>query len=90
MACACVHIYLFILFYILTTFQIINCLHEYELGTEVTTPFTGDRYESIYQAMVGLIEELEKHAYHGAKLEKLLEKIATDGQCVKFMKLFTT
>ena len=74
--------------FLLTMFQIVNCLNEWELGYEVRTPFTGDRYESVHKAMVSLIGELEKHDYHGAKLENLLKKVATDGGSVLFLPPF--
>jgi hypothetical protein len=51
-------------------------------------PFCGDRYESIYQAMVSLMDELEKNAYHGAKLKALLKEIATDGRLVDLITPF--
>ena len=68
--------------FLLTMFQIINCLNEWELGYQVMIPFTGDRYDSVHKAMVSLIDELEQHDYHGAKLKRLLKKIATDGWSV--------
>ena len=46
----------------------------------VKAPFTGDRYYSIHQAMVSLIDGVEEHEYHGAKLNKLLQRIAIEGE----------
>lgn len=46
-------------------------------------PFTGDRYESVHQAMVTLIDNVEHHDYHGKKLQILLKKIATEGRSVE-------
>ena len=43
-------------------------------------PFTGERYESVQQAMVSLIEQLERHEYHGPKFKKLCKRIATDSR----------
>jgi hypothetical protein len=63
--------------------QIVNCLHEWELGYEVKIPFSGDRYESVHQAFINLIDRTESHEYHGVKLRALLKKIA-DGQSVFF------
>jgi hypothetical protein len=50
----------------------------------VKIPFTGDRYESVYEAMLVLIDEIEGNDYHGAKLKVLLQSIASDGQSVEF------
>lgn len=44
-------------------------------------PFTGDRYESIHQIFIELMNDIEKDEYHGVKLKALLKKIA-DGQSV--------
>ena len=38
--------------------------------------------------MIGLIEKMEDHDYHGEKLKELLQNIATDGQLVKFLTSF--
>lgn len=47
-------------------------------------PFTGDRYESVHHAFLDLINELELHEYHGAKLKVLLKRFATDGRSANF------
>jgi hypothetical protein len=60
-------------------------LNEWEHGYEITTAFTGDRYESVYEAMLSLIDKLEEDDYHGAKLEVLLKNIALDGRSVEFL-----
>jgi hypothetical protein len=49
----------------------------------VKIPFTGDRYESVHQAMLSLIDDVEHHEYHGKKLKTLLKKIATEGRSVE-------
>jgi hypothetical protein len=64
--------------------QIVNCFNEWELGYEVKTAFTGERYESVHQAFIGLIGELEADEYHGTKLKVLLKNIAMDGRSVDF------
>jgi hypothetical protein len=40
-------------------------------------PFTGEQYESVHQAMMALMDELEHVEYHGAKFKTFLRKIAT-------------
>ena len=70
-------------------FQIVNCLQEWEQGYEVKIPFTGDQYESVHQAMISLIDTVEKHGYHGPKLETLLKRIATEGRSVKTFSIFS-
>ncbi|KAF8224532.1 hypothetical protein L208DRAFT_479768 [Tricholoma matsutake] len=52
---------------------IVNSLSEWVQGYEVKIPLTGDQYESVYEAMLTLIEGND---YHGAKLEALLRRIA--------------
>ena len=64
--------------------QIVNCLNEWVLGYEVKIPFAGDRYESVYKAMLTLIDEIDVNEYHGAKLEALPQCIASDGWLVAF------
>jgi hypothetical protein len=49
----------------------------------VKIPFTGDRYESVHQAMLSLIDDVEHHEYHGKKLKTLLKKIPTEGRSVE-------
>jgi hypothetical protein len=63
-------------FFLLTIFQIVNCLHEWTLGHLVKTPFTGDWYKSIYKAIICLIDKIEEHNYHGDKLKELLKGVA--------------
>jgi hypothetical protein len=43
-------------------------------------PFTGEQYESVHQAMMVLMDELEHHEYHGPKFKKLLQKIPMDAR----------
>lgn len=45
-------------------------------------PFTGDRYESVHQKMVSLIDHLEENEYHGRKLKLFLKKVAVEGRSV--------
>jgi hypothetical protein len=62
--------------------QIVNCLEEWRTGTHIKIPFTGDRYDSVYQDMMSLICAVEEDNYHGQKLRKLLASIASDGRYV--------
>jgi uncharacterized protein DUF6532 len=64
--------------------QIVNCLEEWQTGAHILIPFSGDRYESVYQDMVSLIDTAAENAYHGKKLNKLLMFIASDGRYVTF------
>jgi hypothetical protein len=82
MACACVSFLIIYLIFIHYFRQIVNCLNEWELGYEVKIAFSGDRYESVHQAFMDLIDELESNEYHGAKLRALLKRIATDSRSV--------
>lgn len=82
MVCTCVSVFLTATticerFFFL---QIVNCLEEWQTGAHIKIPFSGDRYESVYQDMSSLINSTEEHAYHGRKLRKLLASIANDGR----------
>jgi Domain of unknown function (DUF6532) len=85
MVCACVsnHLPVQLLHLSLITIsllQIVNCLEEWQTGTHVKIPFSGDRYETVYKEMGSLIQTIEDNAYHGRKLRNQLSAIATDGQ----------
>ena len=54
----------------------------------VKTVFIGDRYESIYDAMISLIDKIEDNDYHGHKLKALLKGVAKDGRLVGFPTRF--
>lgn len=71
---------LFIYYY--SPLQIVNCLHEWSLGHLTKTAFIGNRYESVYEAMICLIEKIEENDYHGDKLQALLKGVAKDGRLV--------
>lgn len=79
-----VYVYIYCLSYVLSFcsphFKIVNCLHEWKLGFRSGVPFTGEQYESVHQAMIDLMNELERHNYHGPKFKKLLREIATDAK----------
>lgn len=85
MVCACVshHLPVQLLHLSMITtslLQIVNCLEEWQTGTLVKIPFSGDRYETVYKDMVSLIKTIEDNPYHGRKLRSQLSAIATDGQ----------
>ncbi|KAF8811157.1 hypothetical protein BYT27DRAFT_7208610 [Phlegmacium glaucopus] len=65
---------------------IVNCLEEWETGVFRATPFTGARYEAVYEAMMELIAHVKKDDYHGRKLRRLLKHIASGG-CVNSRRL---
>ena len=65
--------------------QITNCLEEWQSGSQIKIPFSGDRYEAVYQEITSLISRTEDHSYHRQKLQKLLSSIATIGQYVFFL-----
>ena len=65
--------------------QIVNCLNEWETGSEVKIPFAGDKYESVHGAILALIGQLEQNDYHGAKLQAMLQSVAIDGKYVEFL-----
>jgi hypothetical protein len=67
--------------------QIVNCLEEWQTGAHIKIPFSGDRYETVYQDIIQLIEVTGDDAYHGRKLRKNLQFIATDGRYVNFSPL---
>ena len=49
-------------------------------GTGNTFPkFSAKDYSSIYNALLALIEETSKHAYHGAQLAEQLSSWAREG-----------
>lgn len=78
---AYVHYYIFhVIYFYLPPFKNIHCLYEWKFGYEVKVPFTGEQYESVLQAMVSLMEQLDGHKYHGLKFKKLCKRIATDSQ----------
>jgi hypothetical protein len=68
--------------------QIVNCLEEWQTGTHIKIPFSGDRYEGIYQGFISLIDTTEEHDYHGDKLHRLLSSIAIDGRYVNNINVF--
>lgn len=87
----CLRMYIYCLSNAFTIFshhilKIVNCLDEYKFGYEMTLPFSGEHYESVHQAMMSLISELEEHDYHAPKFRKLLKRIATDAR--QFVNLF--
>jgi hypothetical protein len=71
MACTAVGIPFGCCFFGLSQQQIVNCLNEYKGSFEIKIPFTGDQYESVHATMLSLIEQLQKHDYHGPKLGAL-------------------
>jgi hypothetical protein len=62
----------------------VNCLEEWQTGAHIKIPFSGDQYEIVYQDITQLIVVTGDDAYHGQKLHKNLQFIATDGQYVNF------
>lgn len=62
--------------------QIVNCLEEWQTGAHIKIPFSGERYEGVYQDFATLIDTTEEHEYHGDKLRRLLSSIALDGRYV--------
>jgi hypothetical protein len=60
--------------------KIVNCLEEWQTGAFVMIPFSGDRYETVYQDLASLINATDEHPYHGRKLRKLSKSIAIEGQ----------
>ena len=36
--------------------QIVNCLEEWQTGAHIKIPFSGDRYETVYQDISSLID----------------------------------
>ena len=67
--------------------QIVNCLEEWQSGVHIKIPFSGDRYETVYQDMAALIFATSEDPYHGRKLRKLASFIASDGRYVIFSAL---
>lgn len=79
MACTCVCSFLLPSILVLMYLQIVNCLREWEMGSMIGIPFTGESYNSVYTCFTGLINQTLANPYHGHKLEKLLAATATDG-----------
>jgi hypothetical protein len=50
------------------------------LGLQTNIPFSGSKYESIYNCMKALMEELEGNAYHRRKFDRHLKSIAQQGR----------
>jgi hypothetical protein len=53
-----------------------------EFGTRTNIPFSGGKYESVYECMKALMEQLEDNTYHRRKFERLLKSIAQQGRLV--------
>lgn len=51
-----------------------------ELGTRTNIPFSGGKYQSVYECMMTLMEELEGNSYHRRKFNRLLKSIAQQGR----------
>ena len=52
------------------------------MGSQVSIPFSGYRYDSVYQCMKALMAELEGNTYHRRKFERHLKLIARQGRLV--------
>ena len=60
--------------------QIVHCLHEFQTGSHNGLQFTGQDYGAIYNEFLDLVEDVDKHPYHGPKLVTLLKMIAKEGR----------
>lgn len=53
-----------------------------ETGSQTNIPFSGDKYESVYECMKALMEKLEGNTYHRRKFNSLIKSIAQQGRLV--------
>jgi hypothetical protein len=53
-----------------------------ELGARTDIPFTGSKYESVYDCLKALMVQLEDNSYHRRKHVRLLKTIAHEGRSV--------
>jgi hypothetical protein len=53
-----------------------------EMGSHTNISFSGDKYESVYECMKALMDELQGNTYHRRKFERLLKTIAMQGRLV--------
>ncbi|KAF9455371.1 hypothetical protein BDZ94DRAFT_772046 [Collybia nuda] len=59
---------------------LVNCVREYKTGLMVPISFEGKVFGPVQVAMLGLIDELDNHVYHGPRLESLLQDIGWSGR----------
>lgn len=61
-------------------FQIYCCFDEYkEYGFHQTVPFSGKAYESVYDGMEKLIEDIKADKYHAKKYRERRARWAKEG-----------
>ena len=53
-----------------------------ELGARTNIPFSGGKYESVYDCLRALMDQLESNSYHRRKFVRLLKSIAQQGRSV--------
>ena len=53
-----------------------------EMGSHANISFSGDKYESVYDCMKALMDELEGNTYHRRKFYHLLKTIAQQERLV--------
>ena len=53
-----------------------------ETGLQTNIPFSGDKYQSVYQYMKALMDELEGNTYYRQKFNDLRKSIAHQGRLV--------
>lgn len=53
-----------------------------ELGARADIPFSGNKYESVYDCLKTLMDELEENTYHRRKFVRLRKTIAQEGRSV--------
>lgn len=52
------------------------------MGSQINIPFSGERYDSVYECMRTLMDQVDGNVYHRRKFERLLKSIAKDGRLV--------